>query len=300
MKISKRAFRLSSFVGIAVAQTAFAMPVGVTQTSELCRTADVIVAASCDHTVSKMRASFSGGKADDTVYLIVERILKNNTGRPLSNNLNFWSGRCADVSASKSVNFRGIYFLRCDKSSNMFPVDEQHIAVPLSPLSDCRFASGAPPMAIVADELAKAIGTPAEKFNTVKQSIGQAEDSYHVKTDLDQASNVYSLAIDAISNLPPRYAVPPLLTVLASNNQRCRISALNALVQLKEFDKLAALESILMNPPKSLYHDVGLLSNHMNTDDPKFKPIMMRLSQSKDKRISGAAKENLKFMAKKM
>ncbi|HIA50576.1 MAG TPA: hypothetical protein EYN91_00550 [Candidatus Melainabacteria bacterium] len=100
MKISKRAFRLSSFVGIAVAQTAFAMPVGVTQTSELCRTADVIVAASCDHTVSKMRASFSGGKADDTVYLIVERILKNNTGRPLSNNLNFWSGRCADVSAS--------------------------------------------------------------------------------------------------------------------------------------------------------------------------------------------------------
>lgn len=297
MKISKRAVRLSSFIGIAVAQAAMAMPVGVTQTSEICRTADVIVAARCDHTVSKMRPSFLGGKADDTVYLKVERTLKNNTGKSLSPNLNFWSGRCSDVSASKSADFRGIYFLRSGKNSNLFPVDEQHIAVPLSPLSDCSFASGAAPVAIVADELARTIGTPAEKFNTVKQSIGQAEDSNHVKVDLDQASTVYKLAVDAISNLPPRYAVPPLLKVLASNNQRCRISALNALVQLKEFDSLAALEPILMNPSKSLYHDVGLLSSHMNTDDPKYKPIMMRLAGSKDKRIRDAARENLKFMA---
>lgn len=297
MKISKRAVHLSSFIGIAVAQTAMAMPVGVTQTSELCRTADVIVAARCDHTVSKMRPSFLGGKADDTVYLKVERTLKNNTGKSLSPNLNFWSGRSSDVSASKSSDFRGIYFLRRDKHSNFIPVDEQHIAVPLSPLSDCSFASGAAPMAIVADELARTIGTPAEKFNTVKQSIGQAEDSNHVKVDLDQASTVYKLAVDAISNLPPRYAVPALSKVLASNNQRCRISALNALVQLKEFDSLAALEPILMNPSKSLYHDVGLLSYHMNTDDPKYKPIMMRLAGSKDKRIRDAARENLKFMA---
>jgi len=297
VKFSNRAIRLSPFVGLAVAQTAMAMPVGVTQTSELCRTADVIVAARCEHTVSKMRPSFLGGKADDTVYLKVERTLKNNTGKSLSANLNFWSGRCSDVSASKAGDFRGIYFLRRDKNSNLIPVDEQHIAVPLSPLSDCSFASGAAPMAIVADELATTIGTPAEKFNTVTQSIGQAEDSNHVKVDLDQASTVYKLAVDAISNLPPRYAVPPLLKVLASKNERCRITALNALVQLKEFDKLAALEPILMNPAKSLYHDVGLLSYHMNTDDPKYKPIMMRLSQSKDKRIRDAARENLKFMA---
>lgn len=297
MKILKKTVRLFSLMGIAVSQTAMAMPVGVTQTSELCRTADVIVAARCDHTVSKMRPSFLGGKADDTVYLKVERTIKNNTGKALSPNLNFWSGQCSDVSASKAGNFRGIYFLRRDKEANLFPVDEHHIAVPLSPLSDCSFASGAAPMAIVADELARTIGTEAQKFNTVTQSIGQAEDSNHVKVDLDQASNVYTLAIDAISQLPPRYAVPPLLKVLASKNERCRISALNALVQLKDFDKLAVLEPILMNPPKSLYHDVGLLSYHMNTDDPKYKPIMMRLSQSKDKRIRDAARENIKFMA---
>lgn len=297
MKISKGAVHLSSFISIVIVQTAFAIPVGVTQTSELCQTADVIVAARCDHTVSKMRASHWGGKADDTVYLTVERTLKNNTGKALSTKLNFWSGQCADISASKSVDFRGIYFLRRDKNSKLFPVDEQHIALPLSPLSECNFASGAPPMAVVADELAKTIGTPAEKFNTLKQSIGQSEDSYHVKTDLDQASTVYTLAIDAISNLPPRYAVPSLLKVFASNNQRCRISALNALLQLKEFDKLTALEPILMNPPKSIYDDVGLMSYHMNTDDPKYKPIMMRLAGSKDKRISNAARENLRFMA---
>jgi len=297
LKISKGIVSFAMFAGFMSAQSLFAMPVGVTQTELMCQTADVIVAARCARTVAKRPPSFLGGPADDTVFLIVEKILKNTAGVAVQSKLEFWSGQAADISASKSRDYRGIYFLKRAKGSRLVPVDERHIAVPLSPLSDCSFASGAAPMAVVAGELAKTIGTPAEKFNKSKQPIGQAEDSYRVKTELDQASVIYDQAVDAVSNLPEKYATPPLLKVLSSSDQRCRIRALNALVRLKAFDKLAALEGLLLNPPKSLYYEVGLLSHQIITDDPKYKPIMMRLSQSKDKRIRNAAKENLKFMA---
>lgn len=281
-----------------VAQVAESTPVGITDTENISADADLIVAAVTTKVVSRGAPAYPGGRADNAIQLRVEKTLKNTSATPSPGELTFYSRQASDVSGAKRRNFRGIFFLKRDKTGNLLPMDEQHLAVPLSPDSDCSMAPSQPVVDVIACEMAKVLNTPAEKFNTEKQPVGRGEDAYKVFFVIDQASWFYDNAVDALAHLPARYAVPYLVKVSKSENQRSRLRAVQALARLRNFEQLSSVESILMAPPKPLYHEVGLLSYYMNIEDAKYASILKRLTKSKDHRIRKVAQESLNDLSK--
>lgn len=312
-----KSLSLASFLiaSATVPQPAAAMPVGVTQTKNMCDRAELIFAGKTEKLImAPGPAPTPGGSRNATVIVRVIRTIKNTTGSPIAETVKITSRQASDHSLTTNEGERGIFFVRREgkpkdsksakdtKELVLVPVDEQHIGVPFSPTSDCPLPAGKTPLEIVTTELVKVIDTPAAKLNTVKLPPGQAfgtyRDMYNEQGTFDQATVVYGNAADALRSLPTKDAVPLLVKVTQSKDIRCQLRAVHALALLKNFDSVPVIEKILMDPPKAYAFDVAQIANHLMVEDKKYEPLMRRLSKSKSPWVRKAARDNLENLKK--
>lgn len=287
-----------------------ATPLGVSQTKEMCDSADLIFAGRTEKfVIGPGPAATFGGKGNSTYVVKLEKIIKNSTGVPFSNVVTINSRQAKNVSLAAFEGNRAMFFAKSEKplknakdqkSVILIPADERHISLPLSPASDCPVVAGKPPVDIVAVELVKVLETPAAKLNTIKlplnQSFGKYRDNYNYSGTLDQAAVEYDHAADALRSIPVKVAVPLLVKAVHNNDMRCQLRAVHALALLKNFEYVSAVEKVLMDPPKTVYFDVAQLANHLNIEDRKYVPLLQRLAKSKDPRVKKAAKDSLAAM----